>query len=32
MGAWDDSEFLVVPPGQRIAPSYDDRIIKAVAE
>ncbi|MGI6653535.1 MAG: DUF1638 domain-containing protein [Christensenellales bacterium] len=31
-GQWDDSEFLVVPPGQRIAPSYDDRIIKAVAE
>ncbi len=29
-GEWDAEEFLVVPPGQRIAPSYDDRVIKAV--
>lgn len=29
-GDWDDSEFLVVPPGQYIAPSYDDGVIKAV--
>ena len=27
-GRWDDERFLVVPPGCRIAPSYDDGIIK----
>jgi hypothetical protein len=27
-GHWDDERFLVVRPGQRIAPSYDERIIK----
>jgi len=26
-GAWDDSEFLVVPPGHRITPRYDGGII-----
>ncbi len=29
-GEWDDSEFLVVPPGQKLVPSYDDGVIKAV--
>jgi hypothetical protein len=28
-GDWSDADFLVVPPGQRIAPTYDDRIIEA---
>ena len=28
-GPWDDTRYLVVPPGHRIAPSYDDAIIKA---
>jgi hypothetical protein len=27
-GRWDDERFLVVRPGERIAPSYDDKIIK----
>jgi hypothetical protein len=27
-GRWDEERFLVVPPGYRIAPSYDERIIK----
>jgi hypothetical protein len=27
-GRWDDERFLVVPPGNRIAPSYDERIIR----
>ncbi|MBP7401914.1 MAG: DUF1638 domain-containing protein [Clostridia bacterium] len=26
-GKWDDERFLVVPPGRRIASSYDERII-----
>jgi Protein of unknown function (DUF1638) len=26
-GIWDEREFLVVPPGSRIAPTYDDGII-----
>lgn len=26
-GRWNEAEFLVVPPGGRIAPSFDDRII-----
>jgi hypothetical protein len=30
-GPWDDERFLVVPPGQRVAASFDDKIIKAVA-
>jgi hypothetical protein len=30
-GGWDDERYLVVPPGHCIAPSYDDRVIKAVA-
>ena len=29
-GPWDDERFLVVPPGSRVAASFDDRIIKAV--
>ena len=27
-GPWDDERFLTVPPGRRIAPSYDERIIR----
>jgi hypothetical protein len=27
-GRWDDDRFLVVPPGCRIAPSYDEQIIR----
>ena len=26
-GQWDDAEFLVVLPGQRVAASYDETII-----
>ena len=29
-GPWDDQRFLVVPPGHRIAASFDDGVIKAV--
>jgi len=28
-GDWSEADFLVVPPGYRIAPTYDDRIIEA---
>jgi len=28
-GPWDDDAFLVVPPGYRIAASFDDRILRA---
>lgn len=28
-GPWDDADFLVVPPGSRLAVSFDDSIIKA---
>jgi len=28
-GPWDDGRFLVVPPGCRIAPNFDERIIEA---
>jgi hypothetical protein len=27
-GRWDDERFLVVPPGGRVAASFDDKIIK----
>ncbi|MGE4284445.1 MAG: DUF1638 domain-containing protein [Clostridia bacterium] len=27
-GNWDESRFLIVPPGKTIAPSYDEDIIK----
>jgi len=27
-GPWDSDKFLVVPPGARIAPSFDERVIK----
>jgi hypothetical protein len=30
-GEWDAGSFLVVPPGQKVVPSYDPGIIKAVA-
>ena len=29
-GSWDDARYLVVPPGKRIAASFDERVIKAV--
>jgi hypothetical protein len=29
-GPWDEERYLVVPPGQCIAASYDERIIKAI--
>jgi hypothetical protein len=28
-GEWSSASFLVVPPGCRIAPTYDDRVIEA---
>jgi hypothetical protein len=28
-GDWDAADFLVVPPGRTIAPTWDDRIIEA---
>ena len=28
-GAWDESEFLVVPPGHQIVPRYDGQIVAA---
>jgi hypothetical protein len=31
-GPWDEARFLLVPPGSRIAPSFDDNVIKAVPE
>jgi Protein of unknown function (DUF1638) len=30
-GEWDPKEFLVVPPGHRIEASYDEGVVKAVA-
>ena len=30
LGVWEEKEFLVVPPGKSIAPSYDDGVIKAI--
>lgn len=30
-GEWDPENFLVVPPGQKVVPSYDSRIIKTEA-
>ena len=27
-GEWDESKFLIVPPGQTVQPSYHDDIIK----
>jgi hypothetical protein len=29
-GEWDAENFLVAPPGTEIAPSYNDKIVKAV--
>ena len=29
-GPWDDDRFLVVPPGGRVAASFDEKIIKVV--
>ena len=31
-GPWDAERFLVVPPGHQVAASYDEQIIKAVAQ
>lgn len=28
-GPWDDNRFLVIPPGNRVVPSYDEKIVKA---
>ena len=28
-GRWDEEDFLVIAPGQRIAISYDERIVQA---
>jgi len=28
-GPWDEGRFLVVRPGERIAPSYDEQIVRA---
>ena len=28
-GPWDDDRFLIVPPGHRVAPSFDENVIKA---
>jgi hypothetical protein len=30
-GPWDEERFLVVPPGGRVASSFDERIIKVAA-
>jgi len=30
-GDWSEVDFLIVPPGHRIAPTYDDRVIEARA-
>ncbi|NQU42311.1 DUF1638 domain-containing protein [bacterium] len=29
-GPWDADRFLVVPPGGRVEPSYDEQVLKAV--
>jgi len=31
-GPWDEKRFLVVPPGHRVAPSFDEAIIKTVRD
>jgi hypothetical protein len=31
-GPWDDDRFLVVPPGSRVAASFDENVIRAVAD
>ena len=31
-GPWDADRFLVVPPGHRIAASFDEDVIKAVED
>ncbi len=31
-GRWDEDRFLVVPPGCRVAASFDEQIIKAEAD
>jgi hypothetical protein len=31
-GPWDDERFLVVPPGGRVAASFDEKIIKVVSD
>ena len=30
-GAWPDAEFVVAEPGERLAASYDDRVVKVQA-
>ncbi len=29
-GDWGDSDFLVLQPGQRLAMSYDDSVVRGV--
>jgi len=29
-GPWDDERFLVVPPGHRVQPSFDENVVRAV--
>ncbi len=31
-GPWDEERFLVVPPGHRVEPSFDENVIRAVAQ
>ena len=31
-GPWDADRFLVVPPGGRVAASFDEKIIKVVSD
>jgi hypothetical protein len=31
-GNWDNSRYLVVPPGKKIVPSYDENIITVASE
>lgn len=31
-GPWNEEDFLVLKPGERLAPSYDERVIKAVKD
>lgn len=29
-GTWDEREFLVIPPGETMRPSHDDKIVKSM--
>jgi hypothetical protein len=28
-GDWNEADFLIVPPGKRVVPSYDEEVVKA---